>query len=167
MKFKPTVIPDVVMFKPTVFEDERGWLMESFHEGLCTLGLPLPNIVVQDNHSCSNSDVLRTLHYQLPPHQKGKLERISQGAVHDVAVGICEGSPTFGQWLGMGLISRNKHIMYTLEGFSHGFVALENEMHFLYKTTDCYVRECEAAIGCNDIDIVVGLPNIGQLSINT
>ena len=107
MNFVQTALPGVVLIEPKVFEDDRGWFMESFNErrfadGLFQLGLPIPKPFVQDNQSCSKKGALRGLHYQLEPFAQGKLVSVTQGAAFDVAVDIREGSPTFGQWIGVG-----------------------------------------------------------------
>jgi len=171
MKLIQTVIPDVVLIEPTVFTDERGWFMESFneqrfHQELTKLDLPIPRPFVQDNHSCSNKGVLRGLHYQSAPHAQGKLVRVTQGAAFDVAVDIRKDSPTFGQWVGAELTSENQCILWIPEGFAHGFVALEDNTHFLYKTTDYYSKESERAIVWNDwrLNIDWGISN--DLNIN-
>jgi len=163
MKLIRTDIPDVVIVEPAVFSDERGWFMESFnerrfHDELDKLGLPKPRPFVQDNHSCSVAGVLRGLHYQLPPHPQGKLVRVSQGRAFDVAVDIRRGSPTFGRWVGVELSGSNHRQLWIPEGFAHGFVALEDNTHFLYKTTDVYARDCERSIVWNDPDIGIMWP---------
>jgi dTDP-4-dehydrorhamnose 3,5-epimerase len=165
MKLLPTALPGVIIVEPTLFADERGWFMESFNEArfeaaLQGLGLPLPRRFVQDNHSCSRAGVLRGLHYQLPPHAQGKLVRVVRGEAFDVAVDIRRGSPTFGRWVGTQLSAGNHRQLYIPEGFAHGFLALQDETHFLYKTTDVYARECERAIRWDDpaIGIAWGLP---------
>ena len=163
MKFIPTAIPDVVLIEPAVFGDDRGWFMESFNEGkfrqgLAELGLPTPRPFVQDNHSCSKAGVLRGLHFQLAPHAQGKLVRVSQGAAFDVAVDIRRGSPTFGRWVGVELSARNHRQMWIPAGFAHGFMALEDETHFLYKTTDVYARDCERSIRWDDPEIAIDWP---------
>ena len=117
MKLLPTDLPGVVIVEPAVFGDERGWFMESwngprFEAGLRELGLPAPRAFVQDNHSCSRAGVLRGLHYQLPPHAQGKLVRVVQGAVVDVAVDIRRGSPHFGQWVAVELSAQNKRQLW-------------------------------------------------------
>lgn len=165
MKFIPTAIPGVVVIEPAVFRDDRGWFMESFneerfHRGLAELGVAAPRAFVQDNHSCSQAGVLRGLHYQLPPHPQGKLVRVSQGAAFDVAVDIRRGSPTFGQWVGLTLSAANGLQMWIPEGFAHGFLALEDETHFLYKTTDVYARDCERSIRWDDPDIGIQWPDV-------
>lgn len=171
MKLTQTAIPDVVLIEPAVFEDERGWFMESFneqrfHAELEKLGLPTPRPFVQDNHSCSQKGVLRGLHYQLPPHAQGKLVRVTQGAAFDVAVDIRKGSPTFGQWVGAELSSRNKHMLWIPEGFAHGFVALEDNTHFLYKTTDYYAKDCERAIKWDDPELGIDWPDADAFKIS-
>lgn len=163
MKLIQTAIPDVVLIAPNVFADERGWFMESFneqrfHQELTKLGLPVPRPFVQDNHSCSSKGVLRGLHYQLAPHAQAKLVRVTQGAAFDVAVDIRKDSPTFGKWVGVELASKNNHMLWIPEGFAHGFVALEDDTHFLYKTTDYYAKDSERAIVWNDADLAINWP---------
>lgn len=169
MKFTPTAIPDVVVIEPAVFGDDRGWFMESFNEarfqhGLAELGLPQPRAFVQDNHSCSKAGVLRGLHYQLPPHSQGKLVRVSRGAAFDVAVDIRRGSPTFGKWVGVELTEANHRQLWIPEGFAHGFMALEDDTHFLYKTTDVYARDCERSIRWDDADIGIQWPEVAGVA---
>ncbi|WP_417763969.1 dTDP-4-dehydrorhamnose 3,5-epimerase [Shewanella sp.] len=171
MKLIPTAIPDVIILQPQMFEDERGWFMESynqhnFHSGLEQLGMPRPRPFVQDNHSCSRKGVLRGLHYQLPPHAQGKLVRVAQGAVFDVAVDIRPNSPTFGQWVSAELSDSNHQMLWIPEGFAHGFVALENNTHLLYKTTDFYAKGCEAAIRWDDPKLGIEWPKTIQLVMN-
>ena len=171
MKLIQTALPDVVLVEPTVFGDERGWFMESFNENrfhheLQKLQLPIPSRFVQDNHSYSKKGVLRGLHYQLPPHAQGKLVRVVQGAAYDVAVDIREGSPTFGHWVGVELTAQNNQMLWIPAGFAHGFVALDDDTHFLYKTTDFYCRECEASLCWNDPSLAIAWPLIGELILN-
>jgi dTDP-4-dehydrorhamnose 3,5-epimerase len=163
MKFIATRIPDVLIIEPAVFADDRGWFMESFNQvrfnaALAELGLPAPRPFVQDNHSCSKAGVLRGLHYQLPPHAQGKLVRVTKGAAFDVAVDIRTASPTFGQWVGVELSAANLRQLWIPEGFAHGFVALEDDTHFLYKTTDVYAKDCERSIVWNDPDLGIEWP---------
>lgn len=175
MKLKATDIPGVVIVEPSVFGDERGWFMETyqeprFHRELAALGLPAPKPFVQDNHSCSAAGVLRGLHYQVAPHPQGKLVRVVRGAVWDVAVDIRPGSPTFGRWVGTELSADNRRQMWIPEGLAHGFLALQDDTHFLYKTTDVYARDCERAIAWNDprlaiawpIDRIGGVPRVAE-----
>ncbi|MFY9509939.1 MAG: dTDP-4-dehydrorhamnose 3,5-epimerase [Rubrivivax sp.] len=163
MKLLATPLPGVVIVEPTAFGDERGWFMETFNEprwlaGLATLGLPAPRRFVQDNHSCSQAGVLRGLHYQMTPHAQGKLVRVVQGAAFDVAVDIREGSPHFGQWFGIELNAQNRRQLWVPEGFAHGFLALQDNTHFLYKTTDVYNKDAERSIRWDDPAIGIVWP---------
>ncbi len=163
MKLTPTRIPEVIVIEPTVFGDDRGWFMESFNEkrftdGVRALGQRAPRPFVQDNHSRSQRGVLRGLHYQLPPHPQGKLVRVVKGSAFDVAVDIRRDSPTFGQWVGVTLTATNHQQLWVPEGFAHGFVALEDDTHFLYKTTDYYAKDCERAILWNDPKLAIEWP---------
>jgi dTDP-4-dehydrorhamnose 3,5-epimerase len=163
MKLLPTELSGVVIVEPTVFGDERGWFFESFnearlHAALRDIGLPAPRPFVQDNHSCSRAGVLRGLHYQLPPHAQGKLVRVVQGAAWDVAVDIRRASPTFGRWVGMELSAANQRQLWIPEGFAHGFVALQDDTHFLYKTTDVYARDCERGLRWDDPTLGIAWP---------
>jgi len=155
MKLIQTAIPDVVIIEPQVFEDERGWFMESFNEKLFhaeleKLGLPIPRPFVQDNHSCSKKGVLRGLHYQLPPHAQGKLVRVIQGEVLDVAVDIRQGSATYGKHVSVELGAANHLMLWIPAGFAHGFVTLSEQAEFLYKTTNYYAPESERCLLWND-----------------
>ena len=163
MKFTATRLPDVVLIEPAVFADDRGWFIESFSQkrfsdGLAALGLAMPRPFVQDNESQSAAGVLRGLHYQLPPHPQGKLVRVTQGAALDVAVDIRRGSPTFGQWVAEELSADNRRQLWIPEGFAHGFVALQDNTRFLYKTTDFYAKDCERAIRWDDAGIGIAWP---------
>jgi len=163
MKFTATELPGVVLIEPAVFADDRGWFTESFNRqrfiaGLASLGLPAPREFVQDNESASRRGVLRGLHYQLPPHPQGKLVRVTQGAAFDVAVDIRRGSPHFGRWAGVELSAENRRQLWIPEGFAHGFVALQDDTRFQYKTTDYYAKDCERAIVWNDVDIGIRWP---------
>jgi dTDP-4-dehydrorhamnose 3,5-epimerase len=121
-----------------VFGDERGFFFESFNDKVFMAAVGGPVAFVQDNHSRSSRGVLRGLHYQLPPHAQGKLVRVVQGEVFDVAVDIRAGSPTFGRWVGEVLSEQNKRQLWIPPGFAHGFVTLSETADFLYKTTDFY-----------------------------
>ena len=167
MRLTQTAIKDVVLIEPTVYEDERGWLMESFseqrfHSELHELGLPIPRPFVQDNHSCSKKGVLRGLHYQRPPHAQGKLVRVVNGSAFDVVVDIRSSSPTFGKWVGQILSAANKHMLWIPEGFAHGFLALEDSTEFMYKATDYYAKECEAIIRWDDAQLNIAWPQLGE-----
>jgi dTDP-4-dehydrorhamnose 3,5-epimerase len=163
MKLTPTRLRDVVIVEPTVFGDDRGWFMESFNQkrfddALTALGLPRAQPFVQDNHSRSQRGVLRGLHYQLPPHPQGKLVRVAKGRAFDVAVDIRRDSPTFGQWVGEWLDADTKRQLWVPPGFAHGFVSMEDDTHFLYKTTDYYAKDCERAIAWNDAQLAIAWP---------
>jgi dTDP-4-dehydrorhamnose 3,5-epimerase len=169
MKLIQTKIPDVVIIEPAVFTDGRGWFMESFnekrfHDELTTLGLATPRPFVQDNHSCSSKGVLRGLHFQTAPHAQGKLVRVVKGSAFDVAVDIRKDSATYGQHVSIELSAENKKMFWVPEGFAHGFVALEDDTHFLYKTTDYYAKDCEGAITWGDPELNIQWPVIDGLS---
>lgn len=171
MKLIQTSLPDVVIIEPAVFSDDRGWFMESFneakfHTALQTLGLPTPRAFVQDNHSCSVKGVLRGLHYQRAPRAQGKLVRVIQGAAYDVAVDIRPDSSTYLQWVGVELSAENNRMLWIPEGFAHGFVALEDDTHFMYKTTDYYDKSSEGALLWKDSDLGINWPDLGNLIIN-
>ncbi len=153
-----TAIPDVLIFEPKVFGDERGFFFESFNHKLFEESVGYPVKFVQDNHSKSSKGVLRGLHYQSPPHAQGKLVRCVAGEVFDVAVDIRKSSPTFGQWVGVHLSAENKRQLWIPEGFAHGFFTLSETAEFLYKTTDYYHREREGAIVWNDPDLNIQWP---------
>ena len=150
MKVTDTKIPDVKILEPTLFEDERGFFFESFNHKKFEEALGRKVKFVQDNHSKSRKGVLRGLHYQLPPHAQGKLVRVVQGEVFDVAVDIRKFSPTYGQWVAETLSARNKKQLWIPEGFAHGFLALSETADFLYKTTDYYAPAFECCIRWDD-----------------
>jgi dTDP-4-dehydrorhamnose 3,5-epimerase len=155
---------DVLILEPRVFGDERGWFFESynqatFHRLLDELGLPHPRPFVQDNHSLSQRGVLRGLHFQRAPHAQGKLVRVTQGAAWDVAVDLRPGSTTFGRWAGVELSAANHRQLWIPEGYAHGFVALEDDTHFLYKTTDIYNKAAEGSIRWDDPDLAIAWPD--------
>ncbi|WP_447992162.1 dTDP-4-dehydrorhamnose 3,5-epimerase [Achromobacter spanius] len=152
-------IPDVVLFEPKVFGDERGFFMESFNQAVFNKLTGLDVNFVQDNHSKSSQGVLRGLHYQLAPKSQGKLVRAVRGAVFDVAVDIRKRSPTFGQWVGAELSEANHQQLWVPPGFAHGFVVLSESAEFLYKTTDYYAPDLERSILWNDPDLAIEWPN--------
>jgi len=167
MQLHPTELPGVVIVEPAVFGDDRGWFMESFNAprfdaALQAMALPPAGPFVQDNHSCSGAGVLRGLHLQLPPHAQGKLVRVVKGAAFDVAVDVRRGSPHFGRWTGLTLSADNRRQLWIPPGFAHGFLALEDDTHFLYKTTDVYARDCERAVRWDDPAIGIHWPLAGQ-----
>ena len=163
MRVVQTSLPEVLIVEPPVFRDDRGSFCESWNEAgfaaaLNAISHPAPRRFVQDNHSVSKAAVLRGLHYQLPPHAQGKLVRVVRGSAFDVAVDIRRGSPTFGRWAGSLLSADNGRQMWLPEGFAHGFLALEDDTHFLYKTTDFYARECERSLAWNDPTLAIDWP---------
>lgn len=164
MKATPQSIPEVILFEPKVFGDERGFFFESFNHARFEEAVGRPVKFVQDNHSKSTKGVLRGLHYQVQQAQ-GKLVRVVQGEVFDVAVDIRRSSPTFGKWVGAHLTAENKHQLWVPEGFAHGFVVLSETAEFLYKTTDYYAPSHERSILWNDPDLGIqwrfeGEPNL-------
>lgn len=160
MKATKLDIPDVILFEPRVFGDERGFFFESFNQRQFEEAVGYEVSFVQDNHSKSARGVLRGLHYQMPPHAQGKLVRVVQGEVFDVAVDIRKSSPTFGQWVGATLTAENKRQLWVPPGFAHGFITLSDTAEFLYKTTNYYAPESERAIIWNDPDLGIGWPTV-------
>jgi dTDP-4-dehydrorhamnose 3,5-epimerase len=162
LRVAPTALPEVLLFEPARFGDERGWFCESWNEArfnaeLARRGQP-PQRFVQDNHSVSRAGVLRGLHYQLPPHAQGKLVRVVRGSAFDVAVDIRRASPTFGRWAGALLSADNGRQLWIPPGYAHGFLALEDDTHFLYKTTDVYAKDCERSLRWDDPVIGIAWP---------
>lgn len=160
MKVTSLKIPDVKLIEPDVFEDERGFLYESFNQKKFNEAIDQEIIFVQDNHSKSSKGVLRGLHYQDPPYAQGKLIRIVAGDVFDVAVDIRKGSPTYGQWLSETLSEGNKKQLWIPEGFAHGFLTLSGEAEFLYKTTNFYSKEHERTIHWKRNDFGIIWPDV-------
>ena len=159
MKVLTTALPGVLIIQPNVFGDARGFFQETYHaQRYRDAGLVLP--FVQDNHSRSSRGVLRGLHAQLE-HPQGKLVRVTQGSVFDVAVDIRRGSPTFGCWTGAILSEDNFQQLYIPPGFAHGFLALSERADFLYKCTDYYYPDDELGILWNDPDIGIEWPDCG------
>jgi dTDP-4-dehydrorhamnose 3,5-epimerase len=158
MKVTDTNISDVKIIQPTVFEDERGFFFESFNHKKFEVAIGREVSFVQDNHSKSIKGVLRGLHYQLPPHAQGKLVRVVQGEVFDVAVDIRKSSPNYGQWIAEILSAENKKQLWIPEGFAHGFLTLSETAEFLYKTTDYYAKEHERSIIWRDATLNINWP---------
>lgn len=156
MEFVPTHIPDVVLIKPKVFGDRRGYFLESWHEARFAAG-GLPLHFVQDNHSRSAQWTLRGLHYQIE-HAQGKLLRVTRGSVFDVAVDMRRSSRTFGQWVGMELNDENHHMLWVPPGFAHGFLTLTDEVDFLYKCTDVYSPQHERVLRWDDPSVGIDWP---------
>ena len=150
MEFERLSIPEVILFKPKIFKDERGFFFESFKSHVFQEATGLDLNFLQDNHSQSVRGVLRGLHYQLPPRAQGKLVRVTHGEVYDVAVDIRKSSPTFGKYVGAKLSDQNHHQLWVPEGFAHGFITLSDTADFLYKTTDVYHPQSERSIRYDD-----------------
>jgi len=157
MEVTPTAIADVLVLEPKVFGDDRGFFFESFNAKDFQAATGVDSQFVQDNHSRSQKNVLRGLHYQIQNPQ-GKLVRVVVGEVFDVAVDIRKKSPTFGKWVGEILSAENKRMLWVPPGFAHGFVVLSDVAEFLYKTTDYYAPEYERSIIWNDADINIAWP---------
>jgi dTDP-4-dehydrorhamnose 3,5-epimerase len=158
MKVIETDIPDVLIIKPQIFGDNRGFFYESYNEKLFSEKTGLNFNFVQDNHSRSGKNVLRGLHYQIQQPQ-GKLVRVVSGEVFDVAVDIRKSSPTFGKWVGCILSEENKQQLWIPPGFAHGFLVMSETADFLYKTTDYYAPEYERT----DAPILSAKDQIGSL----
>lgn len=157
MKAARLAIPDVILFEPKVFGDERGFFYESFNQRQFEGAVGRPVHFLQDNHSRSVKNVLRGLHYQIRNPQ-GKLVRVAAGEVFDVAVDLRKSSPTFGKWVGAVLSAENKQQLWVPEGFAHGFVVLSEAAEFLYKTTDYYAPEHERCVRWDDATLAIQWP---------
>jgi dTDP-4-dehydrorhamnose 3,5-epimerase len=153
----PTILPDVLVLEPKVFGDERGFFFESFNQRDFEQATGLNVTFVQDNHSKSAKGVLRGLHYQLQ-YPQGKLVRVVQGDVFDVAVDLRRSSSTFGQWVGEILSADNKKQLWVPPGFAHGFLTLSESAQFLYKTTDYWYMEHERSLQWSDPALGIDWP---------
>jgi dTDP-4-dehydrorhamnose 3,5-epimerase len=160
MKARPLAIPDVMLFEPAVFGDDRGLFFESFNQAKFDAAIGRHVAFVQDNHSRSFRQVLRGLHYQIRQSQ-GKLVRVVAGSVFDVAVDLRRSSPTFGRWVGEVLSAENRRQLWIPAGFAHGFVVLSDIAECLYKATDYYAPDHERCIIWNDPTIGVQWPSEG------
>jgi len=149
----PTSLPGVLILEPRVFGDQRGFFLESYNErAFAELGIE--ERFVQDNHSSSRRNVLRGLHYQIK-HPQGKLVRVVEGEVLDVAVDVRRGSPTFGRWEAVRLSGENKRMLWIPIGFAHGFRVISESAQVLYKATDYYAPEHERTLAWNDPDLKI------------
>ena len=156
MKIEETSLPGVLVVKVNVHGDDRGFFMETWNaRGFAAAGIDVP--FVQDNYSRSARHTLRGLHYQLEQAQ-GKLGRVYEGEVFDVAVDVRRSSPTFGQWVGCVLSAQNRHALWVPPGFAHGFLALSDNVGLAYKCTDYYAPEHERVIRWDDPDIGIDWP---------
>lgn len=156
MRFIPCDIPGPIVIEPQVFGDERGFFLESWNRAaFAEAGLDLA--FVQDNHSRSSRGVLRGLHYQ-KPNPQGKLVRVVNGSVFDVAVDIRRSSATFGRWIGVELSAANRRMLWVPPGFAHGFLTLEDKTDFLYKCTDFYQPAAEHCLRWDDPVLTIDWP---------
>ena len=153
-EFKETHIPDVILIKPKIFKDERGFFIETYkYSEFSSYGIK--EQFVQDNHSRSSKGVLRGLHYQKNPAAQGKLVRCTEGEIFDVAVDIRKSSPSYGKWAGAILSEENREMLYIPPGFAHGFLVLSDFAEVLYKTTEEYSPENDRGIFWNDPSIAI------------
>jgi dTDP-4-dehydrorhamnose 3,5-epimerase len=157
IQVRPTALPEVKIIEPAVFGDARGFFYESFNAREFAQQVAGGAVFVQDNHSRSAKGVLRGLHYQIQ-HAQGKLVRVTEGEVFDVAVDIRRNSANFGKWVGMHLSAQNKRQLWIPPGFAHGFVVVSDSADFLYKTTDYWYPEFERSIIWNDPGIGIEWP---------
>jgi len=154
----PMTIPDLMLLTPARFKDERGCFFESFNQKQFNQMIGSEQIFVQDNQSISHRSVLRGLHYQIQPHAQGKLVRVSQGEIFDVAVDLRRQSATFGQWQGVVLSDKNSHQFWIPAGFAHGYLVMSDKAVVHYKTTDYYHPESERHIIWNDTSLKIDWP---------
>ena len=157
MQVTPTELPEVLLIEPKVFGDDRGFFLESWNARRFREATGVDADFVQDNHSRSARNVLRGIHYQLVKPQ-GKLVRVVQGAVFDVAVDLRRGSPRFGKWVGVELSAENKRQLWIPPGFGHGFLVTSESADFLYKTTEYWMAEHERSLVWNDPTVDVRWP---------
>lgn len=162
MQMVKTGVEGVLVLEPKVFGDARGFFYESFNRQAFEAATGLSVDFVQDNHSKSARDVLRGLHFQLAPKAQGKLVRVTQGEVFDVAVDIRKDSPTYGQWFGEVLSAENRKQMWIPAGLAHGFLVLSDSAEFLYKTTDYYAPELERCLRWDDPSLNIAWPLAGR-----
>lgn len=168
MEVEKFSIPGLVLLKPTVHEDSRGYFVQSWSDAdYASLGLVNPTErFVQDNESSSKRGVVRGLHFQRPPFAQAKLVRVVRGRVMDVAVDIRVGSPTFGQYQMVSLSGENHHQFFIPAGFAHGFIALEDDTVFAYKVTAPYAKDCDGGIRFDDPTLDIPWPNHNQLIVS-
>ncbi len=157
-----TEISDLLIFEPSVFGDERGFFFESFNRRIFEDAVGRRISFVQDNHSRSEKNVLRGLHFQKAPYEQGKLVRCIHGEVYDVAVDIRKNSRTYGKWFGVILSAHNKRQLWIPEGFAHGFLVMSNTAEFVYKTTNYYNPSSEGSICWNDPSLDIKWPLEGK-----
>lgn len=164
MKSSRLAIPEVILFDPAVFEDERGLFFESFRQQPFDEAVGYRVRFVQENHSVSRKGALRGLHFQFPPYSQGKLVRVIRGAAYDVAVDLRAGSGTYGQWTAVELTAENRRQLWIPEGFAHGFLALEEGTELVYKTTAYYDKNHEGVVNWRAFDVPWPLSSVPTLS---
>jgi dTDP-4-dehydrorhamnose 3,5-epimerase len=162
MQITRTLIDGLLILEPRVFGDARGFFLESFNQKAFDAAVGSEIRFVQDNHSRSSQGVLRGLHYQLPPHAQGKLVRVTQGAVFDVAVDLRRSSPSFGRWFGIELSGQNHRQLWLPPGMAHGFLVTSESADFLYKTTAYYAPEAERCVRWDDPALAIAWPALGR-----
>jgi dTDP-4-dehydrorhamnose 3,5-epimerase len=156
-RFERLDIPDVILIEARIFEDERGFFMESYKSSdFAAHGIP--RVFVQDNYSYSRRGVLRGLHYQAKPKAQGKLVTVIRGEIYDVAVDLRKGSPTYGRWVGRVLAAEHHALIYVPIGFAHGFLVLSEDADVVYKVTEEYAPEFDRGIAWNDPDLAIPWP---------
>jgi dTDP-4-dehydrorhamnose 3,5-epimerase len=165
MKVTTTAIEGLLILEPRVFGDERGFFLESYNQKVFDDALGHEVRFVQDNHSRSAKGVLRGLHYQLPPHAQGKLVRVTQGSVFDVAVDMRRRSPSFGRWVGVELSGQNHRQLWLPPGMAHGFLVTSDSADFLYKTTQYYAPQAERCVRWDDPSIGIDWPDLGRAPV--
>ncbi|HBH7060342.1 dTDP-4-dehydrorhamnose 3,5-epimerase [Enterobacter cloacae] len=166
MNVIPTKISGLLILEPKVFQDERGFFMESFNQASFNEAVGEEVVFVQDNHSKSSKGVLRGMHYQLEPAAQGKLVRCTSGAVFDVAVDIRPQSDTYGEWEGVILSAENNKQFWIPEGFAHGFLVLTDSAEFMYKTTDYYNPSLERGFAWNDKNVGIEWPKVENIILS-
>jgi dTDP-4-dehydrorhamnose 3,5-epimerase len=160
-----TDLPEVLLLEPAVHPDDRGYLFEAWNRAAFEAA-GIKADFVQDNQSRSRKNVIRGLHYQLPPHPQAKLLRVVAGEIFDVAVDIRRSSPNFGKWTGAVLSAENKRMLWIPEGFAHGLLALTDECEIIYKIAGRWSRECERAIRWDDPKIGIEWPLVGKAVVS-
>lgn len=158
MLIEQTALPQLLVLTPRYLRDERGFFVESYNRRAFAEATGADVDFVQDNHSRSTRGVLRGLHYQLPPRAQGKLVRVADGEIFDVAVDLRGGSPTFGRWFGTQLSAEKGNQMWIPPGFAHGFLTLSETADVLYKTSDYYAPDCERTLAWDDPAIAIEWP---------
>jgi dTDP-4-dehydrorhamnose 3,5-epimerase len=165
LKIIATELPEVLVLEPTVHTDERGYLFEAWNrEAFEAVGIRAE--FVQDNQSRSRKNVIRGLHYQVPPHPQAKLLRVVAGEIFDVAVDIRRSSLNFGKWTGAVLSAENKRMLWIPEGFAHGLLALTDGCEIIYKIAGRWSKDCERAIRWDDPAVGIEWPLSGKLIVS-